>query len=89
MVNVGDDAGALVLTAGPEHAGVEIEIQPVDEPTKRTHVWVLPRVGREGITYAAIFPCLAVGDYSILASDGSTVKTVNIPPNQVTFESWG
>jgi hypothetical protein len=48
----------------------------------------LPREGRDGVVYAAIFPTLESGDYAILNIDGSTADVVSVPPNQVTHATW-
>ena len=61
MVDVGEHTGALVLTAPAEREGIEVEIHPASDPSRRTHVWVLPRAGRHGTVYAAVFPSLPAG----------------------------
>ena len=88
MINVGEHTGALVLASNERRAGLEVEIHPVSHPGARTHVWVLPREGRDGVVYAAIFPSLAGGDYAILGVDGSIADIIPIPPNQVTHATW-
>ena len=65
FVDVGEHTGALVLHAPAEREGLEVEIHPVADPSRRTHVWVLPRAGRATV-YAAVFPSLAAGDYAVL-----------------------
>jgi len=88
-VDVGEHAGALVLKAPAEREGLEVEIHPVSHPTRRTHVWVLPRVGREGTVFAAVFPSLPADDYAVLEPDGSIATTVSVPANRVTNATWG
>jgi hypothetical protein len=89
FLDVGEHAGALVLMAPSEREGLEVEIHPASDPTQRTHVWVLPREGKDGTVYAAVFPSLAVGDYAVLGPDGSVATTVVIRPNGVTNATWG
>ncbi len=89
MVDVGERRGALVLRAPAESEGLEVEIHPVSDPTRRTHVWVLPRGARGVTVYAAVFPSLPDGEYAVLEPDGSTRMVVSVPPNQVTSASWG
>jgi hypothetical protein len=89
IVDVGEHTGALVLTAPAEREGMEVEIHPASDPSRRTHVWVLPRAGRDGTVYAAVFPSLPAGDYTVLEPDGSVATTVAVPPNQVTNATWG
>ncbi len=88
VINVGEHTGALVLTSNELRAGVEVEIHPVSSPDERTHVWVLPREGRDAVVYAAIFPSLECGDYAILDVDGSVREVVSIPPKRVTHARW-
>jgi hypothetical protein len=89
IVDVGEHTGALVLTAPAEREGLEVEIHPASDPSLRTHVWVLPRAGRDGTVYAAVFPSLPAGDYTVLEPNGSVATTVAVPPNQVTNATWG
>jgi hypothetical protein len=88
VINVGEHTGALVLESVEERSGIEVEIHPVSRPEGRTHVWVLPREGRDGVIYAAVFPSLESGDYAILDLDGSIREVVSVPPNQVTHATW-
>jgi hypothetical protein len=88
FLDIGEHAGALVLRATSEQEGREVEIHPVSDPTQRTHVWVLPREGKEGTVYAAVFPSLAIGEYAVLELDGSIATTVAIKPNGVTNATW-
>jgi hypothetical protein len=89
LVDVGEHTGALVLTAPAQREGLEVEIHPASDPSRRTHVWVLPREGRDGTVYAAVFPSLPAGDYTVLEPDGSIATTITVPPNQVTNATWG
>jgi hypothetical protein len=88
MIDVGDTKGALVLNSRSDFEGVEVEIHPVSEPSKKTHVWVLPREGREGLVYAAVFPSLAIGEYAVLRRDGTVAFVIDVPPNKVTHATW-
>jgi len=89
LLDIGERTGALVLTAPPQREGLEVEIHPSSDPSHRTHVWVLPRAGREGVVFAAVFPSLEAGDYTVLDPDGSVASTVSVPANQVTRACWG
>ncbi len=88
MINVGADTGALVLHSTAERAGVEVHVYPTVDPSRRTHVWVLPREGRDGVVYAAIFPSLAIGEWAVLNDDDSIAMVVAVPPNKVTQANW-
>ena len=66
-----------------------MEIHPVSEPSKRTHVWVLARSSGNTTVYAAVFPSLPAGDYAVIEPDGSITAVVRVPANQVTRATWG
>jgi hypothetical protein len=88
VINVGEHTGALVLASNAKRSGLEVEIYPVARPAARRHVWVLPREGRDGVVYAAIFPSLDSGDYAIADVDGSITDVVAVSANQVTHATW-
>jgi hypothetical protein len=88
VINVGEHTGALVLVSNDTRSGMEVEIHSMSQPDARTHVWVLPREGRDGVVYAAIFPSLESGDYAIIDVDGSIADVVAVPPNRVTYANW-
>jgi hypothetical protein len=88
LLDVGEHTGALVLRAPVERAGLEVEIYPASDSSQRTHVWVLPRAGRDGTVYAAVFPSLPAGEYLVLEPDGSVATNVTVPANQVTNARW-
>jgi hypothetical protein len=88
VINVGEHTGALVLESVEGRSGIEVHIHPVSRPEGRTHVWVLPREGRDGVIYAAVFPSLESGDYAVLDLGGSILEVVSVPPNQVTHATW-
>jgi hypothetical protein len=89
MLDVGEHAGALILSSSASRDGLEVEIHPAGEPARRTHVWVLPREGRDGATiYAAVFPSLEPGTYAVLEPDGKVGSTVAVPANAVTYADW-
>jgi len=88
LINVGVDTGALVLHSTAERAGIEVHVHPTSDPSRRTHVWVLPREGRDGVVYAAVFPSLASGEWAVLNDDDSVAMVVAVPPNKVTQAEW-
>jgi ABC-type Zn2+ transport system substrate-binding protein/surface adhesin len=89
MLDIGVNAGALVLRSSAQRAGLEVEIHPESAAERRQHVWVLPREGRDGATvYAAVFASLSPGRYTVLEPDGSAGCTLSVPANQVTYGEW-
>lgn len=89
VVDVGGDRGALVVLAGSDDDGTEVEIHPVTDPTARQHVWVLPRLVAAGVVSAAIFPSLRAGEWVVLGRDGEQCRTVLVRPGVVSEVAWG
>ena len=74
VLEIGEEIGALILHAGPEAHGLEIEIDPVDGSTPRTHTGVHERSTHAGSILTAIFGSLPAGDYVIC--DGGEQVTI-------------
>lgn len=53
-----------------------------------THVAVRERTGPSGVRYAAIFPGLVAGEYTVWDVDGSVKRTVTITGGEVLSTSW-
>lgn len=88
LVNVGGDAGALVLYADVSRNGLEVYLESISDPMFRTHVWVLPRPGGKEVVYAAVFPSLTEGDYVVLEPDGSPGRRVKVTGGEVAESRW-
>jgi hypothetical protein len=86
VADIGGDVGALVLSTAPEMCGVEIEIEPLGRPDRRTHVAVRERQLVTGPVYAAFYPALAAGEYALLLPDGR--RPVTIEGGSVTEVAW-
>ena len=89
VLDLGADVGALILYTPPGLDGREIEISRDTDPTaRRTHSQVrarhLPTVTR----YAAVYPGLAAGPYTIWAGQRDPAGAVVIAGGQVTTWSW-
>ena len=91
MVDIGGDMGALVITTPPELVRKEIEISPAGPDSKRVHVAVRERLGPgRPPRYAAVFPSLLAGDYTIWRRKGEDERaaTVTITGGEVTQIDW-
>ncbi|GIH20423.1 phospholipase [Rugosimonospora africana] len=86
VLDIGGQIGALVITTGPDLAEEEIEISPgLDPAAKRTHNVVHPRRDRDVVrAYAAVFPTVPAGPYTVWHRDGSPYQVVTIHGGQVT-----
>ena len=89
VLNVGPGVGALVLHTAADLDGHEIEISPHDIPAaRRTHSQVLERRAGGGVQYAAVYPELAAGDYTIWRDATVPAGTVTIDEGSVTSFHW-
>ena len=83
VLDIGADVGALVLCATADMDDWEIEISRAGH--KRTHSQVHHRDTGE---YAAVYPGLPAGDYTIWRPDGEQAMTITITGGSVTSCRW-
>jgi hypothetical protein len=89
VLELGADVGALVLFTPEELDGREIEISRDDSAVaRRTHSQVRPRHMPAGTRYAAVYPELAAGTYTIWADSQSRAGSVVIAGGRVANWSW-
>ncbi|MFI5034741.1 MAG: hypothetical protein ACHQFZ_00870 [Acidimicrobiales bacterium] len=68
MLDIGGDTGALLLRVPPEWNGREIDLRPQDPGVAPTHSEVRERRLLGGVAYAAVYPSLASGRYTLAGS---------------------
>jgi hypothetical protein len=89
VLELGAGVGALVLYTPAELDGREIEISPEGAVTsRRTHSMVRPRQMATGTRYAAVYPDLAAGPYTVWADEQSAAGSVVVAGGRVTNWSW-
>lgn len=96
ILDIGQDAGALVLYAPDVMLGAEIEISPAGQAVPRTHSQVRQRLSgqqragspAQDVSYAAVYPGLAAGRYVIWRDAGTPAGSVTITGGQVTTWHW-
>jgi hypothetical protein len=89
VLELGAGVGALVLYTPAELDGREIEISPEEAVTgRRTHSMVRPRQMATGTRYAAVYPDLAAGPYTVWADEQSAAGSVVVAGGRVTNWSW-
>ena len=89
ILELGADVGALVLLTPAELDGREIEISLEGYAAgRRTHSRVRPRHMPAGTRYAAVYPDLPAGSYTIWADEESRAGTVVVAGGRVTNWSW-
>ena len=87
VLELGADIGALILDAPPGLAGREIEISPASGGP-RTHSLVRGRRTAAGLGYAAVYPVLSAGDYTVWRDDGIPAGQVTICGGQASRFRW-
>jgi hypothetical protein len=88
VLELGPGVGALILHTPAELDGREIEISPDDQGGRRTHSQVRPRHMTTGTRYAAVYPDLPAGPYTVWADEQSTAGRVVVAGGRVTNWSW-
>ena len=87
MLELGPGAGALILNTPPELNGTEIDISR-EADARRTHSQVRPRHVTGGTRYAAVYPDLLPGSYTIWHGDARPALTVTVTSGAVTTAMW-
>jgi hypothetical protein len=91
VMELGADIGALVLYTPPGLDGEEIEISRDDEPgngARRTHSRVRPRPMAGQTRYAAVYPGLRAGRYTIWRDERTPAATATVTGGQVSSCHW-
>ena len=87
VLNLGAGIGALVLYTPASMDGQEIEISLGDEQ-RRTHSQVRRRDTVTATKYAAVYPDLPIGDYTIWRDHHHKATTATITSGSVTSCHW-
>jgi hypothetical protein len=88
VLELGPGIGALILYTPADLDGEEIEIS-CDEPgAGRTHSQVRPRHMPGKIRYAAVYPSLPAGRYTIWRDERSPAAAVTVTGGQVSSCCW-
>ena len=91
VLEIGPGIGALILYTPAEMDGEEIEISRDDEPgSRRTHSQVRPRHLPGETRYAAVYPGLTAGRYTVWrdAHRPAAAVTVTVTGGQVSSCRW-
>ena len=88
VLELGAGVGALIVHTPAELDGREIEISRDEQDARRTHAQVRPRHMTTGTRYAAVYPDLAAGPYTIWADERHPAGRVVITGGRITNWSW-
>jgi len=85
VLELGPGSGALILLTPLELNGHEIDISPAETHGRRTHSVVRPRQVTGGTQYAAVYPSLPPGSYTIWPAPAGPIISVTITGGAVTI----
>lgn len=89
VLDLGADVGALILFTPADMDGREIEISRDDDPRgRRAHSQVRRRHVATVTTYAAVYPGLRAGQYTIWRYGRHPAATTVITGGQITSCRW-
>jgi hypothetical protein len=88
VLDIGQEMGALILYTDPQLRGKEIEVSPRERPEHRTHTAVLERHVNGRVLFAAVFPALPAGTYTIWGLDGQAAGEATILSGGVAEVCW-
>jgi hypothetical protein len=89
VLEIGPGVGALILHTPQELNGHEIEISPTGISCgHRTHSQVRERPVDTGTGYAAIYPMLSAGRYTIWRDHSTALGSVMVAEGKVTRYDW-
>jgi hypothetical protein len=89
VLNLGPGTGALILSTPQDMNACEIEISRADIPAApRTHSQVRERQAAGRTSYAAVYPDLAAGTYTIWRDQDTVAGTVTVTGGAVASFDW-
>jgi hypothetical protein len=90
VLELGGEVGVLVVATPAALLGREIEISPEASPesTPRTHSLVRERVTASGTSYAAVYPGIPAGQYTVWRDALIPAGTITVTGSQVASFRW-
>jgi hypothetical protein len=85
VLDIGLDAGALVVYAPEAWVGDELDVTREGEPrSHHRHLQVRRRRAPVGDVVAGVLPSLGAGRYTVWGPSGSAIATVSVAAGEVT-----
>jgi hypothetical protein len=88
VLDIGDELGALIVHTDPAMHGVEIEISPATEDTRRSHKQVLERSMGADPAFTAVFDGLPAGGYTLWVDNEPRARDVLVSPAGIVELDW-
>jgi hypothetical protein len=87
-LEIGDGLGALIVHTDAEMHGVEVEISPSDDDSKRSHKQVLERFMGGQAAYTLVFDRLAAGTYTLWTDGVARIRGVVVGDAEIAELRW-
>lgn len=88
VLDIGDDAGALLIYVPPAMLGEEVEILHTQPGAAKIHTDVVEWVVNGRTSFAAVFPPLPVGRYEVCQPHSHRGEGFTLEPARVTEVDW-
>jgi hypothetical protein len=88
VLEIGPGLGALIVHTDAAMHGVEIEISPSTEDTRRSHKQVLERSVGGRPAYTAVFDQLPAGTYTLWTDGVARVRGVKVRGQRIAKLRW-
>src|ERR1700738_545935 len=88
VLDIGEGVGALVIRTTADLRGTEVEVSPCGDDNARQHVEVHERRARDKAVFAAVFPGLSAGAYTIWRAPEERWREVVIRGGRVEEVDW-
>jgi hypothetical protein len=88
VLDIGEELGALIIRTHPAMHGVEIEISPTGDDSRRSHKQVLERTIGGQPAFTAVFDGLAAGSYTLWVDDQPRARDVVVGACAIAELDW-
>ena len=88
VLDIGEGVGALVIRTTEDLSGMEIEVSPRGDDDARQHVEVHERRAGDKAVFAAVFPGLNAGTYTIWRGPEEHLREVVSRGGRVEEVDW-
>lgn len=90
VLDLGGTVGALIIYAGKDRCGQEIEISLIDQDSgvRRTHAVVREWPVLDAVFYSAVYPDVPEGVYQVWSDHSTPAGTVTVRGGSVAEFSW-
>jgi hypothetical protein len=88
VLEIGPGLGALIVHTDQAMHGVEIEISPSGDDSRRSHKQVLERSLGEHSAYTAVFDQLGAGTYTLWTDGVARVRDVAVESERIAELRW-